>query len=100
MKKQETKNYFQDIDSTHCQPLEGFINDAKFEGLKEITLLEAIPDNGSSEFIWCSQLGECVERQDCKKSLCSYYESKSGRGVCSNRGQLYFHGDEVKFEII
>lgn len=97
MKKE--KLYFRDIDSTHCEPLVGLICEAEYDGLEKITLVEAIPDDGTSEFIWCVQHGECVERHDCKKALCSYYESKSGRGVCSNRGQLYFHGNEVVFDV-
>jgi len=97
--KTKTQLYFRDTDSTHCEPLEGFINDAKYDGLEKITLLEAIPDNGTSEFIWCVQHGECVERHECRKSQCSYYESKSGRGVCSNRGKLYFHGEEIIFDV-
>jgi hypothetical protein len=99
MKKQKTKLYFRDTDSTHCEPIEGLISEAKYDELDEITVLEAVPDDGTSEFIWCIQNGECVERQDCKKALCSHYESKSGRGVCSNRGQLYFHGEEVTFKV-
>lgn len=99
MKTEKPKLYFPNIDSTHCEPIEGLLAEAKYDGLKELTVVEAIPDNGTSEFIWCVQHGECVEKQNCKKALCSHYESKSGRGVCSNRGQLYFHGDEVVFEI-
>lgn len=99
MQKEKPKLYFANIDSTHCEPIEGLLSDAKLDGLKILTVLEAIPDNGTSEFIWCVQNGECVERHDCKKALCSNYESKSGRGVCGNRGQLYFHGDEVSFNV-
>jgi hypothetical protein len=91
--------YFKDIDDTLCQPLEGLLAEAKYDELKELKLVEAIPDNNTSDYIWCTYNGECVERFDCKKSLCSHYESKSGRGVCSNRGQLYFHGDEVTFKV-
>ena len=98
-KMEKQKLYFTDIDSTHCEPLQGLIEEAKYDGLEKLTLVEAVPDNGTSEFIWCVQHGECVERHNCKKAVCSYYESKSGRGVCSNRGQLYFHGDEVTFDV-
>jgi len=58
--------------------------------------IEAIPDNDNKDFVWCSYYGEVTERQDCKKSMCSHYTSKSGRGVCSNRGKLYKHGETVK----
>lgn len=96
---EKDKLYFENEDSTFCSPLEGFIAGAKYEGLKEITLVEAIMDKETTDVIWCTQHGECVEKSDCKKSVCSYYESKSGRGVCYNRGQLYLHGEKVTFNI-
>jgi len=97
--KTKIQLYFRDTDDTLCQSLESLLQDAKYDGLEKITLVEAIPDNVTSEFIWCVQHGECVERHECRKSQCSYYESKSGRGVCSNRGKLYFHGNEVIFDV-
>lgn len=93
------KLYFLDIDDTHCCTLEDRLNDAKLEGLKEITSIEADIDN-HMEYVWCSHYGEVSEHSECKKSLCKYYTSKSGRGVCSNRGKLYSHGEEVKFNVI
>lgn len=93
------KLYFESIDATWCQPLEDFMRDAKLEGLKEINLIEAIPDNDNTDVIWCAHYGECVEKNICKKSECDAYESKSGKGVCLNRGHLYMHGEEVKFII-
>lgn len=93
------KLYFENTDSTFCSRLEEYLYDAKEDGLKEITLVEAIPDNNNPDFIWCIDAGECVERHMCKKSQCEGYTSKSGRGVCSNRGNLYQHGEEVKFNI-
>ena len=90
----KTKLYFKSEDDVRCSPLEDFINEAKCDGLKEITLIEAIPDNDG---IWCLYSGESTERGDCKKSVCSYYESKSGRGICKHRGQLYYHGNKVVF---
>lgn len=93
----DDKLYFENIDATFCEPLEGFIKDARLEGLKEITLVEAVPDSSNTEYVWCTHYGEVVTRFDCRKSECSYYESKSGRGVCKHRGNLYLHGEEVKF---
>lgn len=93
------KLYFEDIDHTICKPLSGYIEDAKSEGLKSITLVEAIPDNQTTDYIWCTAHGEVIGRDDCKKSICSLYSSKSGRGVCSERGNLYLHGEEVIFEV-
>ena len=91
--------YFKSIDDTHCQPLEYYLNDAKLEGLTEITLVKAYPDDGTTDFIWCTYNGECVEHIDCTKRECAYYESKSGRGVCKYRGKLYLHGEEETFKI-
>lgn len=93
------KLYFRDIDDTWCQPIEGLIQDAKHDGLQKITLVEAVPSTDFNS-IWCSYNGEVVDRNECKKSICPYYESKSGRGVCENRGKLYTHGDEVEFKVL
>lgn len=93
------KLYFKSIDDTMCSSLESHIQDAIEEELTEITLVEAIPDNDNTEFIWCTQYGECVERYQCKKSECEKYSSKIGRGKCENRGNLYQHGEEVTFLI-
>ena len=93
------KLYFENIDATMCMPLNIHIEDAKLEGLKSITLVEAIPDNVTTDYIWCTAHSEVSERSECKKSNCSAYSSKSGRGVCSNRGKLYLHGEEVTFNV-
>ena len=99
MKTEKPKLYFKTIDDTFCSSLESHLQDAKNEGLEEVTLIEADPDNDNPDFIWCTSEGECVERHMCKKSQCSSYNSKSGRGVCSDRGNLFQHGDEVLFKI-
>lgn len=99
MKKDNPKLYFKSVDDTFCSPLESHLHDARIEGLEQVNLIEAVPDNDNTDFIWCSQHGECVERHQCKKSECSSYESKSGRGICSKRGNLYQHGDEVSFNV-
>ena len=93
------KLYFENEDANICQPLRYFLEDAKIEGLKEIELMEAVPDNNTGEFVWCSYDGEVTDRGECKKSECSNYTSKSGRGVCSHRGSLYWHGEKVKFTV-
>ena len=96
---QKEKLYFLNIDDTNCYPLSDRLNDAKIEGLEKITLVEAIIDNENPDYIWCGYQGEVTEREDCKKSICSYYESKSGRGVCKHRGNLYQHGEEIEFSV-
>lgn len=97
MKRQ--KLYFKSKEDTWCSPLEDFINEAKNDGLIEITLIEAIPVDSNSG-IWCKYVGEYTEKHDCRKSVCQYYESKSGRGTCAHRGQLYNHGDKVEFTVL
>lgn len=95
-KKEVEKLYFENEDSISCMGIENFLHDAKLEGLTEITVIEAIPDNGTSDYIWC-QIYDCVQKDDCRKSVCSAYKSKSGRGKCENKGNLYLHGNKVTF---
>lgn len=93
------KLYFLNEDDDSCYTLEERLNDAAFEGLETITLLEAVPDNDNPDYIWCGHESSVGERSGCKKSNCINYKSKSGRGVCEHRGNLYSHGEEVKFEV-
>ena len=95
MGKQEEKLYFESIDEVFCRPLEYFMHDARIEGLSELKLVEAIRDTDTKDFVWCTHEGEVTEREMCRKSECSFYSSKSGRGVCEHRGKLYHHGEEV-----
>lgn len=99
MKRESNKLYFGSIDDTFCSPLEDRLEDAREEGLTEITLVEAIPDMNNPDFIWCMHYGEVTDRSECRKSQCTDYESKSGRGKCANRGNLYRHGEEATFQI-
>lgn len=92
------KLYFKTIDENICIPLEEHLHGAKLEGLEEITLIEAIPDNDNPDYVWCTHFGGVEERHTCKKSHCEAYNSKSGRGVCSHRGKLYEYGEEVTFK--
>ena len=91
--------YFKNIDSEFCHPLESFLEEAKQDGLENITLYEAIPDGKNPHFVWCLHYGDCIERDDCRKSECTHYTSKSGRGLCSNRGILYQHGEKANFKV-
>lgn len=64
------KLYFTSIDGTTCHSLDCFSD----EELEELgyTLIEAVPDDGASGFIWCTYVGEITEKHDCKKSVCTY----------------------------
>jgi hypothetical protein len=91
------KFYFSDEDSTTCYPLSYHLESAdKHE--KEITLVEAIPDNNTTDFVWCHMF-EAVEKCDCSKKFCNEYKSKSGRGRCENKGKLFMHGDRITFKV-
>ena len=92
------KFYFESIESETCYPLPYHIEDAKFQGLKEITLIEANEDNIDG-IIWCGAMEATGDKSECNKKKCSLYHSKSGRGVCSHRGNLYEYGEEVTFKI-
>lgn len=92
------KLYFESIESETCYALPYHIEDAKFQGLKEITLIEAneVKING---VIWCKIFEATGDKSGCNKKQCASYHSKSGRGVCSHRGNLYEHGEEVTFKV-
>lgn len=77
-KMEKEKFYFKNEDATNCYPLEYHLKEAKDDVLKEITLTEAIPDDGTEDYVWC-QIYDCVQKSDCSKSVCPRYESKSGR---------------------
>lgn len=91
------KLYFENEDALNCYPLEDHLQDAKLEGLKSVTIMEAIPDDGTNDYVWCT-IYDAVEKSNCTKSQCSRYESKSGRGKCSNKGNLYLHGEKITFD--
>lgn len=97
MSKKE-KLYFKNEDDNFCKPISDII-----EGLEPeettVTVLEAIPDNSNSDFIWCSKVGEVSDKSECTKANCRFYNSKSGRGVCASRGKLYTHGERVTFDV-
>jgi hypothetical protein len=46
------KLYFKSIDHTICSSLESHFDDARDEELTKITLVEAIPDDGTNDVIW------------------------------------------------
>lgn len=94
----DEKLYFKNEDSTFCYSLQDHINEAKEELLDEIDLIEAIPAP-NEDHVWCTYHGETIERNECKKSECSYYSSKSGRGVCEHRGSYFLHGEKVRFQV-
>lgn len=92
--------YFENVDATNCYPLSYFLDCAKTEELKSITLIEAFKDKSEKDYIYCRAVGEVGERSGCTKKECDMYEAnKSGRGTCINRGTLYSFGDEISFDV-
>lgn len=93
------KLYFKDSDEIICTSIQSILEDAKEQNLTSITVFEAIPDNETKDFVWCTHYFQITEKSICKKSECSMYSSKSGRGVCKHRGKLYLHGKQVTFDV-
>lgn len=91
--------YFKEKDSTTCYPLEDYINEAKEEGLTEIELIEAIPELDNSEYTWCTYYGDIVEKQECRKSICTHWDRYKKSNICANRGKLFRYGKKVKISI-
>ena len=77
------------------------IDQAKEDGIKELTLFEAIEDKDEKTFIFCGFDLAVNQKNECNKDMCPHYFSKykSGRGNCLYRDKLYKAGKEVKFEI-
>lgn len=99
MKKE--KLYFENEHSESCTELSDHLLNAKYSGLKEIELLEAIPDSDTKGLVWCMELTMAVSRHECRKSYCSYYDPLNGKnGICSFRGKLYRKGAMVKFDVL
>ena len=93
------KQYFRNEDSNVCMSLEDCLNEAKSDGLEQVTLIEAIHSN-VSEYRWCKSLGAVVEKSECGKAVCSYYEKPKKGNACENKGKFYTYGEEVTFNVI
>ena len=90
--------YFSEEGDNVCIELSDHIQAAKIDGLKEIELIEAIPDNSIKDHVWCMELENTVERSDCSKCNCHMWTSSNGR-VCDFRGKLYKPAQKVKFDV-
>jgi hypothetical protein len=98
-KKDKYKFYFGSKDDEYCHTLEALIAEAKQNGEKEIEVYEAVPDHSQTDFFFCTSLEEVVDHEECKKSECEYYESKSGRGVCMYRRLCSTAGKKITVKI-
>lgn len=91
------KMYFENEDASICYSLEHHLENAKADGLKQITLFEAIPCTDET-MVWCTELEEVVERESCDCS-CPYYKENTESGACKLKGKLMDWGDEVTFDV-
>jgi len=95
----KTKIYFKEIDSEMCYSLEYHIQEARIEGIKQIELFEAIPDNIKGMF-WCREYSEVTETGYCGKQCPSYNPRNGKSGMCRFRSNtLYSHGEKVTIKI-
>ena len=92
--------YFKGKDSEMCYPLQDHINEAKEDGLTEITLIKAVPDLSDNGYKWCSYAGAMVENWECRKAYCTDYRPRGKNGgPCKHRSRFYTHGDKETFKI-
>ena len=92
------KMYFENEDSEICYSLDYHIENTKEKGLKEITLIEAVPDTSNKDIIWCSELEVPAEKSECNKT-CPYYTAPEKGKICKKRGKLMEFGDSFKFSV-
>lgn len=93
----ETKLYFKNEDATKCYPLAFHIKNAKDDGLEEIELFEAYPDD-DKEFVYCKVIQKVCIAKDCTEH-CEDFTLHSREGKCIHTGLLMAHGDKVKFKV-
>lgn len=94
----KSKLYFKSIEDNICYNIKDHLNEAKEEGLQEITLIEAIPKKEKG-FYWCTLFCNVVEKIECNKAECDKWVQKGKSKLCDHRGGLYRHGNEVKFKV-
>ncbi len=98
--KKSTQLYFKNEDSENCYPLEDHLEQAKEDGLAEVTLLKAVPDFDNKDHVWCSDFGDVADRDECRQLCCGHYEPSHAKGgPCKHRGLLYQHGEEETFKV-
>jgi len=90
----EKKYYFEDEDSENALSEEFFQDQMKSEGITEMIVLEAVPTTyETSDFVYCKESQECVEKIDCRKN-CDCY-SPTDTEKCISEGIYCEFGEEV-----
>jgi len=83
------KYYFKEKNDTVCYPLADFLNEARSEGKKEITLFLAVPDRSVPQYVWCSEYENATERTACNNA-CPHWQKNGNSQLCQHRGRLYY----------
>lgn len=91
--------YFRTEDSETCHSLEYHLDDARAEGLTEITLLKAEKPPHDYGYVWCS-LWDAVEHDQCGKRQCdSWKPRRDGKRGCEHKGRICVHGESETFKV-
>lgn len=93
------KYYFLTELSEMCYTLDYHLTDAKEQGLTEIELFEAVPEN-NDKYFWCRAAEEIFEHEACGKSCIAYQPCNGKSGKCRfKQNTMFEHGKKVKFEV-
>ena len=98
MKKQF---YYENKDAEICFTEEYFIDKMESEGIKEMTVLKAVPDKIPGIF-WCKC--ECFCGDDSKDTCgkqCKAYEPRNGKSGCCRHytTKLYIYGEKITINL-
>ncbi|MCX6232719.1 MAG: hypothetical protein NTZ33_14370 [Bacteroidetes bacterium] len=96
------KMYFKNEDSEMAHPIKTLLEEAKEEGLTEITVCEAVIST-DKEYFFCRAAGEVCQINmycvPCGKE-CEDYEPCNGKsGRCKHKGKIYDWGEEKTFKV-
>lgn len=98
MKKKQL--YFEKEDSEICYPESYFQDIMKAEGLTEIEVFEAIPEEYDSGYRYCKNFCIVIEKWSCSKADCKNYSPINGKsGCCKYIGRLYEYGEKVTLRL-
>lgn len=90
--------FFRDEDSTTCHSLGHHLVEAAAEGLTEVRLHEAVPDDSKDHF-WCRAFGEVLitEDADCGRGCSMYDPMNKISGKCSHKAKCHTWGEKRTF---
>lgn len=96
------KLFFRSENSEHCHDKDYFIDEMKDSGMKEMVVLEALPDKGK-DYFWCKAINDaCLPMNsfDGCGVNCEDYDPCNGKsGKCRHKTHCYKHGNEVLISI-